>query len=227
LLALARNFDQPEGERPLPGCTVNVPVAVLPPAVAVIVTTVGWVTTEVEIVNDAEVAFGRTVMIAGTDAHASLLLSATSKPFTPAATLIVTVPVADCWQMTEVGTIASAVTAGGTIVRSAEAEELFADAETTADSFAGTTVVVIVKVAVLAPEATVTLAGTAAYSLPDLSATFSPPDLAAALSVTVPVSGKLPVTVFEPSFNDFTVCPKLAEAIQVRTRNRKAGLSIT
>ncbi len=58
-----------------------------------------------------------------------------------------------------------------------------------------TGVVVIVKVAVVAPLATVTLAGTVAEALSLLSCTTAPPLGAGALSVTVPWDIAPPVTL--------------------------------
>ena len=59
---------------------------------------------------------------------------------------------------------------------------------------AATLVVVIAKVALVAPCATVTLAGTVAALLLSLSVTTNPPDGAAAVKVTVPCDGLPPTT---------------------------------
>ena len=69
--------------------------------------------------------------------------------------------------------------------------------------FALTVAVVMVKLALVTPAGTVTLAGTAATAeLPLVSATTTPPDGAAALRVTVPVEGLPPVTVLGLSERD-------------------------
>ena len=62
------------------------------------------------------------------------------------------------------------------------------------DVDAETPVVVIVKVAVVEPAATVTDAGTVAFELLDVKATTVPPVPAAEFSVTVPVDEVPPVT---------------------------------
>ena len=65
--------------------------------------------------------------------------------------------------------------------------------------------VVTVKVAVVAPAATVTLAGTvAAEVLLLVNATTAPPDGAAALNVTVPVDPLVPTTDVGVTDNDET-----------------------
>jgi len=63
------------------------------------------------------------------------------------------------------------------------------------DAGADTAVVVTVKVAVVEPLATVTLAGTVALLLLDDKLTTTPPDPAEPLSVTVPVELDPPITV--------------------------------
>ena len=62
--------------------------------------------------------------------------------------------------------------------------------------------VVIVKVAEVAPAATVTLAGTVARVLLLVSAMVAPPAGAALLSFTVPVEGDPPITVVGLRVND-------------------------
>src|SRR4051794_8352661 len=64
-----------------------------------------------------------------------------------------------------------------------------------ADCGLGTTLVVIVKLLLVDPAGTVTLAGTvAAVGLSLVNATVKPPDGAAAVRVTVPVEGLPPTT---------------------------------
>jgi hypothetical protein len=66
-------------------------------------------------------------------------------------------------------------TRGAVTVRSAVADDPFDDALIVADTFADTAVVVIVKVALVAPSATVTLAGTDAEALLLVSVITTPP----------------------------------------------------
>ncbi len=73
-----------------------------------------------------------------------------------------------------------------------------------ADAVLPTAVVVTVKVAVVAPTATVTLAGTVAAALLLDSVTTAPPVGAALLKVTVPVDEVPPVTEVGFSVTDDT-----------------------
>ena len=74
-----------------------------------------------------------------------------------------------------------------------------------ADVLLATGLVFTVKVAVVAPAATVTLGGTAAAVLLLVSATTAPPVAAGPLSVTVPVDEVPPVTdVGGPSTRELT-----------------------
>ena len=68
-----------------------------------------------------------------------------------------------------------------------------------------TTVVVIVKVAVVAPAATVTVAGRVAFELLDVKPTLRPPVGAGPVSVTVPVEGLPPITVLGETLTLVTV----------------------
>jgi hypothetical protein len=67
-----------------------------------------------------------------------------------------------------------------------------------ADVETATALVVTVNVALVAPAATVTLAGTDAAPLLEDSATCAPPAGAGPSSETVPVTGVLPVTLAAP-----------------------------
>jgi len=67
-----------------------------------------------------------------------------------------------------------------------------------ADVETATALVVTVNVALVAPAATVTLAGTDAAPLPEESATCAPPAGAGPSSETVPVTGVPPVTLPAP-----------------------------
>ena len=81
------------------------------------------------------------------------------------------------------------------------------------DVFAATAVVVTLNVAVVAPAATVTLAGTVADALLDASVTTKPPAGAAADKVTVPVLDTPPATDVgfkETELSDAAVIARLA-----------------
>ena len=86
-----------------------------------------------------------------------------------------TIPVAVLPPATPAGEMVMTDTRGAVTVRSAFAAVPFDDAVIVADAFAETATVVIVKVAFDAPSATVTLAGTPADALLDVSATTTPP----------------------------------------------------
>jgi hypothetical protein len=142
----------------------------------------------------ADVAPAAIVTDAGADALALAELSATGKPPVGAALLMVTVPVEAAPPRTELGFNVNAVKVGGVTVRVALAEAPFAEAPMLTEAFDATATVVTVNVAVVAPAATVTLAGTVALALLEVSATESPPVAAAELIVTVPVDVAPPST---------------------------------
>jgi hypothetical protein len=134
-------------------------------AVAVIVVLVLDATATVVTVKVAVVAPVATVTEAGTVAELELLLRLTASPPVGAAEEIVTVPVEEAPPVTDVGLSESAVGTGAVMVRVAVCEELLAVAVIVALVFAETAIVVTVKVAVVAPAATVTEDGTVAELL--------------------------------------------------------------
>jgi hypothetical protein len=176
------------------GFTVSAAVLETAPFVAVIVTAVTAVTVDVVTVNVAVVAPAATVTDTGTDATALFDASVTTKPPAGAADVRVTVPVLDVPPVTDVGFKATVLSTGAVIPRDADWLVAPSVAVIVADAFAATAVVVTVNVAIVAPAATVTLAGTVADALLDASVTTKPPAGAAADNVTVPMLDAPPAT---------------------------------
>jgi hypothetical protein len=144
---------------------VRLTVRVAPPNAAEIVATDDAVTAVVEIVKFALVDPAGTVTLAGSDAALELSESETSAPPLGAAALSLTVPVADVPPTTAVGLTATdesaAVGDGGFTPSAANSVELpsVAASWTVVPALAN---VVMLKVALVAPAATVTLDGTLA-----------------------------------------------------------------
>jgi len=113
-------------------------------------------------VKVAVVAPAATVTVEGTVADVELLCRVTARPPVGAGPVNVTVPVLLVPPATDVGLRLTELTAGGLIVRDAEAEELPELALIVAVVTLDTAMVVTANVAVVAPAATVTLAGTVA-----------------------------------------------------------------
>ncbi len=158
------------------------------------VTDVEAVTVFVVTVNVAVVAPAATVTLAGTVAADVLLLDkVTTVPAEGAGPVKVTVPVEEVPPVTLEGLSASEVRAGRSTVKVAVLVVPLSTAEIVTEVLADTGVVVIVNVAVVAPAATVTLAGNVAADvlLPD-SVTRAPPEGAAPFKVTVPVEDAPP-----------------------------------
>ena len=182
------------------GVTVSVAVFVAPPALPVIVTGVDAPTALVATLNVALVAPAATVTLAGTVAAAVLLPeSDTTTPPLGAAALNVAVPVDELPPTTLVGltvTADSAGDGGGGFTPSAANSVVL---PRVADSWTVVVAegnVVIVKLALVAPAATVTLGGTvAALGRLLVNVTALPPAGAGLGSVTVPVEGLPPVTL--------------------------------
>jgi hypothetical protein len=177
------------------GFTVRVVVRVVP-RTAVIVTLVCEGTALVVIVNVVLVEPAATVTLAGTWAAAVLLLdTVTRAPPAGAAPFSVTVPVELLLPPTTVVGVRVIVDNVAAFTVSVAVRATPNVPVITTDVFAATGVVVTVKVAVLAPAATVTLAGTVAAALLSDSVTTAPPVGALPFSVTVPVEFAPPVTV--------------------------------
>src|SRR5712691_5335185 len=186
------------------GETVSRAVLVTPPKEAEIVTEVDAVTDTVVTLNVVLVLPAGTVTlpIAGTLATAVLLLErVTTAPPVGAAALKVTVPVEDAGPTTLVGLSASveSVTggggAGGETVSSAVLVRPPKEAEIVMVVDAVTEVVVTLKLAVVVPAATVTLAGTVATTVLLLERVTAVAAEGAGLMLTVPCKVLPPATV--------------------------------
>jgi len=179
----------------------------------VIVTGVLVPTAEVDTANVALVDPAGTVTLAGTLATAVLLLdSDTTAPPLGAPEVSVAVPVEPVPPVTLEGfteTADSEAGAAGGVTESVAVRVTPSNvALTTADVDALTALVEIVKLALLLPAGTVTLAGTVATPALLLeSDTSTPPDGAAAVSVTVPCDVLPPTTVAGFTVNEESAKP--------------------
>ena len=160
-----------------------------------IVADVDVATAEVLTVKVADVAPAAIVTLVGTVALVLLDDRETTRPPVGAGVLTVTVPVEGLPPTTEVGETVRLESVGGVIVNVALTEFPESVPVTVADVEVVTVDVVAVKVAEVAPAATVTLAGTFALALLQLSATIEPPVGAGPLRLTVPVEEFPPITV--------------------------------
>ncbi|HTS78220.1 MAG TPA: hypothetical protein VMG40_18550 [Bryobacteraceae bacterium] len=156
-------------------------------------------------VNVADVAPAATVTLAGTLAADDFELeSETTAPPDGAADVRVTVPVTEFPLVTElelsvIPLRAATIGAGLTVIGDVAVTELYVALRVTEVALL-TVPAVIVNVADVAPAATVTLAGTfAAVEFELESVTTAPPEGAAAVSVTVPVTELPLVTELEAS----------------------------
>lgn len=181
------------------GATVIDAVADPLPDVAVIVAEALEATALVVTVNVAEVAPAATVTEVGTVA-ADVLEDdrVTTTPPVGAASAMFTVPVVETPPVTEEEANVTEVGCGGVSASVAVAELPAVVAVIVADEFVPTALVVTLNVAEVAPEATVTEAGTVTEALDEVSVTTCPLAGAAALILTVPVS----VVPFPPSIVD-------------------------
>lgn len=167
----------------------------MPESVAVKVTVVETATWLVVTVNVAVVAPAATLTEAGVFATELEEASETTRPDGPAALPSVTVPVTDeVPPTTVVGETDIDVSTAGVMRSEGLNVALPRDAEITAVVFVETAEVVIVNVPVVAPPATVTLAGVTALVELELKAIVRPPVGAAVFSDTVPVDELPPTT---------------------------------
>lgn len=181
---------------PAPAVVIARVAVLLPPfAAAVIVAEVAEATPVVFTVNVAVLAPAATVTVAGTEAAATLEVRFTTTPPAGAMEAMVTVPVEAVPPTTEVGATTKSETWGPVIVKFAEPAFPFAVAVIFAVLAAPTATVLTVKVAVVAPAATVAVAGTVADVLSEARFTTRPPAGAALVRVTVAVDGDPPTTL--------------------------------
>lgn len=152
----------------------------------------------------ALVAPAETVTLGGTVAAGLLLESATCAPPAGAGPLSVTVPVAGTPPVTLAGLTLSAEAAGGSTVSVTLCEPPPLEAVMLALVDAATALVATLNVALVAPAATVTLAGTVAAGLLLESATCAPPAGAGPPRMTVPVTEVPPVTLAWLRLSDAT-----------------------
>ena len=160
-----------------------------------IVEVTALVTVVVVTVNVAVELPAATVTLAGTVALVELDVRATTAPPVPAVPLKVTVPVDEFPPTTDVGFTVTPVSVAGLIVSVAVLLVPARVAVIVAVVALETDVVLTVKVAVVAPAATVTVAGTVALVVLDERLTAVPPVPAGPLRVTVPVELLPPETV--------------------------------
>jgi len=161
--------------------------------VADTVTDVALATAVVVMVNVAVVVPAATVTFAGTAAAELLSDRDTVTPPEGAAPFRVTVPVEELPPITLLGLKLNRLAEGGLMVKPAVLVTLYT-ADTVTEVALATGAVVTVKLAVVAPDATVTLAGTWAALLLSDSATTTPVAGAGPFSRTVPVDELPPTT---------------------------------
>jgi len=145
-------------------------------------------------VTDAFIAPARIVTFAGTMASAMDVLSSTTTPPAGAGASMVIVATDDLPPATDVGKRVTEMGAGPRTVSGVVTVTPLLVALIVAMAFVAIGVVVTVKVAVIAPATTVTLAGTVAEVRLDESSTIRPPVGAGPDSVTVPVNDAPPRT---------------------------------
>jgi len=165
----------------------------------VIVTDAVAVTAVVVTVKVADLEPAAMVTLAGTVTPVILDASFTTIPPVGAIPFRVTVPVADVPPTTEFGETVTPVSVGGAMARVAVFDVPLAVAVIVGLLAAVTAIVVMLKVALDVPDATVIEPGTVALELLDESATVIPPDGAGPFNVIVPTELLPPTT--EAGFN--------------------------
>jgi hypothetical protein len=168
-------------------------VRVTPPKVAETVAVVEVPTATVVTVKVAVVSPWATVTPAGVVEDGLSSERVTRIPPTGAGLLRVTVPVEEAPPVTPVGFMVKSKRTGGLTVRVAVCVALNSPVTVTVVS-APTALVLTVKVALVSPAATVTVAGVVADELSSDKVTRAPPAGAGLLMVTVPVEESPPVT---------------------------------
>jgi len=178
------------------GVIVSDPVLDVVPTVAVILAIVTSGMPEVMIVKDADVAPAATVTLGGSTTKGVEVsdAKATTVPPVGAGPFSVTVPVEDVPPRTEVGFTVRPAGTGAVTLSVAIAELPPSVAVTVAAKVELTEDVEIVKVAVVDPAATVTVAGQTTPALPEAKLTIVPPVGAGPSNVTVPVDCDPPTT---------------------------------
>src|SRR5687767_2855944 len=177
------------------GTTVSALVCVAPPYEAEMVAVVAAATGLVVALKLALAAPAGTVTLAGTETAPLLLESATCAPPAGAGPLKVTVPETALPPVTLAGLVLRDERTAGVTEREAVCDAPPRVPVRVTEVGVATGLVVTLKVALVAPAATVTLAGTVTDGLLLERLTWAPPAGAAALSVAVPVAVPPPVTV--------------------------------
>jgi len=205
--------------------TVNTAVFVTPALLADIVALVWDVTFDVFTVNFADVEFAEMTTDAGTAAEAELLESFTVKPPAGATLLIVTVPVDVPPLVTLVGLRVNEVNTGALIASVAVRVIAPEFAVIVAATEVATAVVFTVNVADVAFAATVTEAGSVADAVVLDRATFTPPDGAGPVKVTVPAEEVPPATLVGFTLTDANT-GGLIVSVTVTTTAPKVALTV-
>ena len=169
-------------------------VLVTRPDFAVTVTLVEKKTLEVVIVKVAVLLPAGTVTLEGSCAAVLLSDSETTIPPLGALPVSVTVPMEELPPVTEVGLTLTELRATGLIVKVVCTVFPLKVADSVDVTVLVTVLVVTVKLPVVEPAATDTLAGVCAAELLFVSATTTPPEGAGPFSVTVPIDDAPPVT---------------------------------
>jgi len=161
----------------------------------------------VVIVKDAVVCSAGTITDWGRVARPLLLESVTEMPLGPDGPLSVTVPVEELPPITDVGFRLTEINVAGVMVSVADFAAPPLPNVIVAVVCALTGIVVIAKVTVVAPPATVTVVGTVASTLLDVTTTVTPPEGAGPDKVTVAVAELPPGT--EVGFSDTLLTERL------------------